>query len=104
MDEAGQFSAGCSNRTKSNDVKLEHRKFHTNTWNNFFMVRVMERWNRLPKEVVESPSMEIFKTHLDSDLVGVHLGSCLSRGVRLNDSADGTPNPCFCSCPHGKNC
>ena len=33
-----------------------------------FMVRVMEHWNRLPREVVESPSMEIFKTHLDAYL------------------------------------
>ena len=27
---------------------LEHRKFHTNTRENFFTVRVTEHWNRLP--------------------------------------------------------
>lgn len=52
-----------SNRTRSNNLKFEHRKFCTNIQKNFFTVRVMKHWNRLPREVVE-----LFKTHLDTFL------------------------------------
>ena len=54
-------------RTRSYVLRLGHRKFHTNMWKNFFTVRAIEHWNRLPREVVESP-LEIFNTHLDADL------------------------------------
>ena len=39
---------------------------------NFFIVWVTEHWNRLPGEVVESPSLEIFKIRLDVILCNVH--------------------------------
>ncbi|KFV75641.1 hypothetical protein N308_00153, partial [Struthio camelus australis] len=45
--------------------KLNHRKFQLNLRKIFFTVRVTEHWNRLPREAVESPSLEIFKTRLD---------------------------------------
>lgn len=32
----------------------------------FFTVRVTEHLHRLPREVVKPPSMEIFKSHLDT--------------------------------------
>ena len=35
---------------------------------NFFTVRVMENWNRLPREIVDSPPLEIFRIGLDACL------------------------------------
>jgi len=35
---------------------------------NFLPLRVMDHWNRMPREVVESPSLDIFKTRLDKVL------------------------------------
>ncbi|KFV86009.1 hypothetical protein N308_06818, partial [Struthio camelus australis] len=51
-----------------NGQKLNHRKFHLNLRKNFFTGRVTEHWHRLPREAVESPSLEIFETRVDAIL------------------------------------
>ena len=48
-DEARLFLVVRSDRTRSNGLKIERRRFHTNIQKNFFTVRVMEHWNRLPR-------------------------------------------------------
>ena len=67
-DKARFFSMVRGNKTRGSSHKPKHRKFCTNVHKNFFTVRVMKHWSRLPREVVESPSLEMFKTHLDTYL------------------------------------
>ena len=35
---------------------------------NFFVTKVVRHWHRLPKEVVDAPSLEVFKARLDGAL------------------------------------
>ncbi|KFZ52005.1 hypothetical protein N321_00905, partial [Antrostomus carolinensis] len=48
-----------------NSLKLHQGRFSLNIMKNFFSQRVVKHWNRLPRELVESPSLEIFKRYVD---------------------------------------
>jgi len=61
------FSVVPSDRKRGNGHKLKHRKLQLNMRNNFTL-RVTEPWNRLPRQVLDSSSLEIFKTCLDEVL------------------------------------
>jgi len=67
-DGAKLFSVVPSNRTRANRHKLKPRKCHLNMRKKFFTLRVMEHWIRLPREVADSPSLEILKMDLDEVL------------------------------------
>jgi len=76
-----------------NGHKLKQRKFQLNPRKNFFPLRVTEHWNRLPREAVESPSLEILKTHLDAVLCSLLWVTLLGQGVGLGDPQRSLPTP-----------
>jgi len=51
-----------SEKTRRNRPELKYKKIHLNIKKpHLFIVRVVKHWNRLPREVVESPFLEILK-------------------------------------------
>ena len=67
-DGEGLFIRECSDSTRGEGFKLKEGGFRCDIRKKFFTVRVVRCWNRLPREAVDAPSLEVFKARLDGAL------------------------------------
>ena len=67
--EGSRLFEGVSNsRTRGNGYKLKEGRLRLDIRGKFFTMRVVRCQNRLPREVVDAPSLEAFKARLDGAL------------------------------------
>jgi len=59
------FTRVDSDRTRGNSFKLRQGRFRLDKRRKLFTHGVATRWNRLPNEVVDAPSLEALKARLD---------------------------------------
>ena len=65
MDCSKYFTLNFSNYTRGNGCKIVGKPFNSHESKNSFFHRVVNKWNGLPREVIDCNTVETFKCRLD---------------------------------------
>ena len=60
-----RFSGACSNRTRLSGFKLKEGRFRLDSEKKFFIMRVVQHQERLPREVADALCLGTLKIRLD---------------------------------------
>jgi len=59
------FNGVLYDRTRGNCLKPKEERFRLDIRKKFFTIRVVRYWHRLPRKVLDDPSLKAFKPRLD---------------------------------------
>ena len=85
------LSSGAQRQDKGQWAQTEAEEAPAEDEEELLPLRVTEPWPRLPREAVESPSLEIFQTHVDAVLCSLLWVTLLGQGVGLGDPQRSLP-------------
>ena len=96
VEPSEMFTLNASGVTRGHSLKICKPLALTRVRQNSFAVRSINDWSRLPADVIESPSVDIFKKRLDSLLGAIlvhHSRHRLRNGTTIKLGESGSYRP-----------
>ena len=75
------FTFNDNSRTRGHEFKLNKPRFNSQIRKHSFSQRVIDRWNLLPQDIVNSQSLNIFKSRLDKFMSNLDDNSEISVNI-----------------------